>query len=171
MLLLRFCLTITVTLGMISRAESQHIDYLEIFPRPTPARPAPWVEFMRAPELSAWFDTSRIVGDPRGAIVITLSFDYGPVMGFVDDSTVKYTRMDWPLGLDCLARRMQQRGMILYDSTGTEISRWNLEAPEPWASVDEHTAKRPLLWACRRLAQLGRQPRADYVPIAPLPPP
>ena len=171
MLLLRFCLIVTFSLGVISRAEAQQIDYLEIFPRPTPARLAPWVEFMRAPELRAWFDTSRIVGDRSGPIDVTLSFDYGRVMGFVDDSTIKYTRMDWALGLDCLARRLQQRGMILYDSAGTEITRWTLEAPEPWGSVDDHTAKRPLLWACRRLAQLGRQPLANYVPMAPLPPP
>lgn len=169
MLLSRFGLLTTLGFGIVSCGESQQLDYLELFPRSTPARDAPWVEFMRGPEISAWFDTSRIVGDRTGAIDVTLSTDYARVMGLADDTTVKYTRMDWPLTLDCAGRRVQERGMILYDTAGHVISRWTPNVPEPSLSLDEHAGKKVIFWACRRLAQLERQPPGDYGPPAPRP--
>src|SRR5688572_27196981 len=99
MLLSRFGLVTTLALGVFSCGETQQTDYLEIFPRSTPARPAPWVEFMRAPDISAWFDTSQIVGDRTGPVDVALSIDYDRVMGLADDTTVKFTRMDWLLAL------------------------------------------------------------------------
>ncbi|HJR66289.1 MAG TPA: hypothetical protein VJ802_07645 [Gemmatimonadaceae bacterium] len=158
----RFALVTTVVFGVISCGESQHVDYLELIPRSTSARSAPWVEFMRAPEVSSWFDTSRIVGDRTGAVDVTLSTDYARAKTFGDDTTAKYTRMDWPVTLDCAARRVQERGMILYDAAGHVFSQWTPKTPEPSVSLDEHAAKKVIFWACHRLAQLERQPPGDY---------
>ena len=163
----RFALVTAIAFGVISCGESQQVDYLELIPRSTPARGAPWVEFMRAPEVSSWFDTSRIVGDRTGPVDVTLSTDYARARGFGDDTTAKYTRMDWPLTLDCAGRRVQERGMILYDTAGHVFSRWTPQTPEPSISLDDHVANKVILWACRRLAQLKRQPPGDYGPPVP----
>ena len=162
----QFALVTAIAFGVMSCGESQEVDYLELFPRPTPARGAPWVEFMRGTDISAWFDTSRIVGGRTGPVEVTLSTDYSPAMPFRDDTTL-YARMDWPLTLDCGGRRVQERGMILYDTAGHVFSRWAPQTPEPSIPLDEHVAKKVILWACRRLAQLERQPPGDYGPPVP----
>ena len=159
MLPTRFWLVPLLVLGVASCAESQS--------RATAERPPPWVEFLDGEGIRGWFDTSRVAGSRTGAVDVTLSIDYASVMGLDDDSTVKYTRMDWPLALDCGGRKVQERGMVLFDATGREIRRWTPETAEPWVSIDEHPGKKPLFWACRRLAELGRQPPADYSPRAP----
>jgi hypothetical protein len=166
MLVSRFALLITLAFGVFSCGETPPADYLDVFSRSTPARPAPWVEFMRGPDISAWFDTSRIVGDATGPVDVTFSVDYASVMGLADDTTVEYTRMDWPLALDCAGRRVQERGMILYDTAGHVISRWTPNPPEPSVPLDDHLGKKIMFWACHRLAELRRQPPGDYLPRA-----
>lgn len=159
MFLSRFGVLTVLVLGAVFRAEAQ--------PRATPERPAPWVEFMRGDEITAWFDTSRVAGDRTGAVEVTLSIDYDHVMTLTDDTTAKYTRMDWPVALDCAGRRVQDRGMILFDAAGREIRRWEPATAEPWAAMDGHVTQTLTFWACRRLAELGRQPPGDYVPRDP----
>ena len=157
-LLSRFALVPVVVVGVISCAESAS--------HATPDRPAPWVHFMDGEGITGWLDTSRITGNRTGPVDVTLSIDYADVRELTDD-TVKYTRMDWPLALDCAGRRVQERGMILFDTAGREISRWTPKAAEPWLPIDGHASGTTTFWACRRLATLGRQPAGDYSPRAP----
>jgi hypothetical protein len=121
----------------------------------TPARAAPWVEFMRGTGITAWMDTSRLVGDPTGPIEVPLSVDYERPVPVTDDTAVRYTRMDWLIGLDCAAGRLQDRGVVLYDEAGHEVKNWPGDGA--WVPIEGHATGTTAPWACRKLRQLGRQ--------------
>ncbi|HJU74193.1 MAG TPA: hypothetical protein VJ717_10645 [Gemmatimonadaceae bacterium] len=158
MLLSRVAVVTVVVLGAFSCAESGS--------HATPVRPAPWVHFMDGEGITGWLDSSRVMGDRTGPVDVILSIDYADVRKLTDD-TLKYTRMDWPLTLDCAGRRVQERGMALFDTAGREISRWTPKTAEPWLPMDGHASGTTTFWACRRLATLGRQPTGDYSPREP----
>src|SRR5688500_16363386 len=139
MLPTRFWLVPLLVLGVASCAESQS--------RATAERPPPWVEFLDGEGIRGWFDTSRVAGSRTGAVDVTLSIDYASVMGLDDDSTAKYTRMDWPLALDCGGRKVQERGMVLFDAAWRENWSCTMETGVLCVSLDEQPGKKPVFWA------------------------
>lgn len=120
---------------------------------PAAARPAPWVEFMRSPALVGWLDTTRLA--PEATEVATvLSIDYARATRVTDDTTVRYTRMDWRVGLRCSAGQLEDRGITLFDGAGRQVKAW--PGTPGWVPMRGHVTGTTTQWACRRLHALGR---------------
>jgi hypothetical protein len=149
MLLRRFAFVSSVFLGVFSCTKSST--------RLTPARAAPWVEFMRGEQLTGWMDTSRMAAGITGPVEVPLSIDYARMMRVTDDTTAKYSRMDWLVSLDCATGQLRDHGITLYDAGGREVRRWRPTVAEPWVPIQGHVSGTTVVWACRRLDQLRRQ--------------
>lgn len=128
----------------------------DLVDRDTPARPAPWVEFIRLEGATGWIDTTGVLGSHGSPARVNLHMDYADPTPFPTDSSVLYSRMEWIVELDCVKGTMSDQGMSLRDSAGDTVVAWPARNKE--TAISEHGSGKVLPRACQRLQQLGRVP-------------